>query len=77
MLLRGSNAVGYTNYPDNVVREFVKQSAEGGIDVFRIFDSLNWMPGMEVAMDEAAEAEQVLQKATICYTGDITGSQSR
>ena len=52
MLLRGANAVGYTNYPDNVIREFIKEAARSGIDVFRIFDSLNWIPGMEVAMDE-------------------------
>ena len=52
MLLRGANAVGYKNYPDNVIREFVKQSAKAGIDVFRIFDSLNWIQGMEVALDE-------------------------
>ena len=52
MLLRGANAVGYTNYPDNVIREFVRLAAEGGIDVFRVFDSLNWLPGMEVALDE-------------------------
>ncbi|MEG2815855.1 MAG: pyruvate carboxylase, partial [Oscillospiraceae bacterium] len=51
MLLRGANAVGYANYPDNLIREFVKESAKSGIDVFRIFDSLNWIPGMEVAMD--------------------------
>ena len=48
MLLRGSNAVGYTNYPDNVVREFVKEAAAAGIDLFRVFDSLNWVPNMEV-----------------------------
>ena len=52
MLLRGSNAVGYANYPDNVVREFIKQSAKSGIDIFRVFDSLNWLPGMSVAIDE-------------------------
>ena len=52
MLLRGANAVGYRNYPDNVIREFVKESAEKGIDIFRIFDSLNWLKGMEVAIDE-------------------------
>ena len=51
MLLRASNAVGYTNYPDNVVREFVKEAAAAGIDVFRVFDSLNWVPNMQVAMD--------------------------
>ena len=70
MLLRGANAVGYTNYPDNVIREFIKESARSGIDVFRIFDSLNWIPGMEVAMDEVLNQGKICQ-ATICYTGDI------
>ncbi len=70
MLLRGANAVGYTNYPDNLIREFVKESAKSGIDVFRIFDSLNWVPGMEVAMDEVIKQGKVCE-ATICYTGDI------
>src|SRR5207248_301397 len=51
MLLRASNAVGYTNYPDNVVRAFVKEAADAGIDVFRIFDALNWVPNMRVAID--------------------------
>ncbi len=70
MLFRGANAVGYTNYPDNVIREFVKTSAEAGIDVFRIFDSLNWIKGMEVAIDATREAGKVAE-AAICYTGDI------
>lgn len=70
MLLRGSNAVGYTNYPDNVIREFIKEAARSGIDVFRVFDSLNWIPGMEVAMDEVLNQNKLLE-ATICYTGDI------
>ena len=70
MLFRGANAVGYTNYPDNVIREFVKKSAEAGIDVFRIFDSLNWIKGMEVAIDATREAGKVAE-AAICYTGDI------
>ena len=70
MLLRGSNTVGYTNYPDNLVRAFVKESARSGIDVFRIFDSLNWLPGMEVAMDEVLNQNKLCE-ATICYTGDI------
>ncbi|MFB6469545.1 pyruvate carboxylase [Cytobacillus sp. Hz8] len=71
MLLRASNAVGYKNYPDNVIREFVKQSAEGGIDVFRIFDSLNWVKGMEVAIDAVRQNGKIAE-AAICYTGDIT-----
>ena len=70
MLIRGANAVGYKNYPDNVIREFVKQSAEAGIDVFRIFDSLNWIQGMEVALDETLNQGK-LAEACICYTGDI------
>ena len=70
MLLRGANAVGYTNYPDNVIREFIKEAARSGIDVFRVFDSLNWIPGMEVAMDEVLKQNKICQ-ATICYTGDI------
>ncbi|WP_174733791.1 pyruvate carboxylase [Mesobacillus harenae] len=71
MLLRASNAVGYKNYPDNVIREFVEKSAQGGIDVFRIFDSLNWAKGMEVAID-AVRSNGKIAEAAICYTGDIT-----
>ncbi|SDK00422.1 pyruvate carboxylase [Natronincola ferrireducens] len=70
MLLRGSNGVGYKNYPDNVIREFIKESAVGGIDVFRIFDSLNWLKGMEVAVDEVLKTGKIAE-ACICYTGDI------
>ena len=70
MLIRGANAVGYKNYPDNVIREFVKESARSGIDVFRIFDSLNWIEGMEVALDETLNQGK-LAEACICYTGDI------
>ncbi|MGE3307306.1 MAG: pyruvate carboxylase [Rhizobiaceae bacterium] len=70
MLLRGANGVGYTNYPDNVVRHFVKQAAAGGIDLFRVFDCLNWVENMRVAM-EAVAAEGKLCEAAICYTGDI------
>src|SRR5262245_9924992 len=70
MLLRAANAVGYTNYPDNVVREFVRESAQAGIDVFRIFDALNWLPNMKVAMDAVIEAVGICEPA-ICYTGDI------
>ncbi len=70
MLLRGSNGVGYTNYPDNVVQAFVKQAAETGIDVFRVFDSLNWVENMRVAMDAVIEQNKVCE-GTICYTGDI------
>ncbi len=70
MLLRGSNAVGYTNYPDNVVQEFVAKAAAGGIDVFRVFDSLNWTKGMAVAMD-AVRKNDAICEASMCYTGDI------
>ena len=70
MLIRGANAVGYKNYPDNVIRRFVKESAKSGIDVFRIFDSLNWIEGMEVALDETLNQGKIAE-ACICYTGDI------
>ncbi|MHC0054120.1 pyruvate carboxylase [Actibacterium sp. D379-3] len=70
MLLRASNGVGYTNYPDNVVREFVRQAAETGVDVFRVFDSLNWVENMRVAMDAVIASGKVCE-GTICYTGDI------
>lgn len=70
MLLRASNAVGYKNYPDNVIQKFVKESAEAGIDVFRIFDSLNWVDQMKVANEAVQEAGKI-SEGTICYTGDI------
>ncbi len=70
MLLRASNGVGYTNYPDNVVQAFVAQAATSGVDVFRVFDSLNWVENMRVAMDAVIEAEKVCE-GTICYTGDM------
>lgn len=70
MLLRASNAVGYTNYPDNVVESFVKQAALTGVDVFRVFDSLNWVENMRVAMDAVIDVNRVCE-ASICYTGDL------
>ena len=70
MLLRASNAVGYTNYPDNVVQAFVKETADAGLDVFRVFDALNWIPNMKVAMDAVLETGAICE-AAICYTGDI------
>ena len=70
MLLRASNAVGYTAYPDNVVREFIYEAANHGIDIFRIFDSLNYLPNMRVAMDAVRKTGRVCE-AAICYTGDI------
>ncbi|HEX8341021.1 MAG TPA: pyruvate carboxylase [Tepidisphaeraceae bacterium] len=71
MLLRGSNAVGYTNYPDNVVREFVKLAAQRGMDVFRIFDSLNVPENMAVSMEAVRTDTKSICQASICYTGDI------
>jgi pyruvate carboxylase len=70
MLLRASNAVGYTNYPDNIVRAFVKESAASGIDVFRVFDPLNWVPNMRVAIDAVVESGAICE-AAVCYTGDV------
>jgi pyruvate carboxylase len=70
MLLRASNAVGYAAYPDNVVREFVSEAALQGIDIFRIFDSLNWLPNMKVAMEAVRRTGKICE-AAICYTGDI------
>lgn len=71
MLFRGSNAVGYSNYPDNVVAGFVKHAAESGMDIFRIFDSLNYLPNMEVAMEAVRAQPNAVCEAAICYTGDI------
>ena len=70
MLIRGSNAVGYTNYPDNVIRTFVDEASKKGIDVFRIFDSLNWLKGMEVTIDEVLKTGKIAE-VCLCYTGDI------
>ncbi|MBY6200850.1 pyruvate carboxylase [Maritalea mobilis] len=70
MLLRASNGVGYTNYPDNVVQGFVAQAAESGVDVFRVFDSLNWVENMRVAMDAVVESGKICE-GTICYTGNV------
>ena len=70
MLIRGANGVGYTNYPDNVVQHFVKQAADGGIDLFRVFDCFNWIDNMRVCMDAVLEADKLCE-ATICYTGDM------
>ncbi|MBV7390277.1 MULTISPECIES: pyruvate carboxylase [Enterococcus] len=70
MLFRGSNAVGYSNYPDNVIEGFIKEAAERGIDVFRIFDSLNWIPQMEKSIQAVRDTGKIAETA-ICYTGDI------
>lgn len=74
MLLRASNAVGYKNYPDNVIQKFVDESAKAGVDVFRIFDSLNWVAQMKVA-NEAVQKAGKISEGTICYTGDILNSE--
>jgi len=71
MLFRGSNAVGYSNYPDNVVAGFVKHAAEAGMDIFRIFDSLNYLPNMQVAMEAVRNETKSICEAAVCYTGDI------
>jgi pyruvate carboxylase len=70
MLLRSASAVGYTNYPDNVVRAFVKESADAGIDLFRIFDANNWLPNLQMAI-EAVRETGMLAEAAVCYTGDL------
>src|SRR5699024_8992372 len=70
MLLRGNNTVGYKNYPDNVVKEFIRESSDNGIDVFRVFDSLNWVEGMRYAMEQVSENDKILE-GCMCYTGDI------
>ena len=71
MLFRGSNAVGYTNYPDNVVKGFIKHAAENGMDIFRIFDSLNYLPNLTAAMQAVREDTKSICEGTLCYTGDI------
>ncbi|MGH7900739.1 MAG: pyruvate carboxylase, partial [Thermodesulfobacteriota bacterium] len=71
MLIRGANTVGYANYPDNVVREFVKEAASFGIDLFRIFDCFNWIPNMRIAIESALDTGKIVE-AALCYTGDIT-----
>ncbi len=76
MLLRASNAVGYSNYPDNVVKEFIKKAAEEGIDVFRIFDSLNWIENMKMPIEEALKTGKIVEGA-ICYTGDILNPEEK
>ncbi len=76
MLLRSANAVGYTNYPDNVVQYFVRQAAAAGIDLFRVFDSLNWVENMRVAIDAVLETG-ALCEAAICYTGNLSNPNER
>ncbi|HET8855716.1 MAG TPA: pyruvate carboxylase, partial [Salinimicrobium sp.] len=71
MLLRGSNAVGYTAYPDNLIAKFVEQSWENGIDIFRIFDSLNWMESIAPCIEHVRTRTEGIAEGTMCYTGDI------
>ena len=71
MLIRGSNAVGYTAYPDNLVEKFIEEAGQKGIDIFRIFDSLNWIEGMKVSINAVRERTEGLAEACICYTGDF------
>ncbi len=75
MLLRGSNAVGYTAYPDNLIERFVEQAAAAGIDVFRIFDSLNWVEAMRTSIRTVVQRTDAIAEAAICYTGDITNPE--
>ncbi|MDP1728067.1 MAG: pyruvate carboxylase [Bacteroidota bacterium] len=75
MLIRGSNAVGYKAYPDNLVERFIEESGKNGIDIFRIFDSLNWIEGMRVSIKAVNERTQGLAEACICYTGDFLDPQ--
>lgn len=71
MLLRGANAVGYTSYPDNVVDEFCRQAKISGVDIFRIFDSLNYIDNLKFGIDSVMAAGGIAE-GTICYTGDLT-----
>ncbi|MGX1931015.1 pyruvate carboxylase [Flagellimonas sp. 2504JD4-2] len=75
MLIRGSNAVGYSAYPDNLIREFVKQAWENGVDVFRIFDSLNWLKSIAPCIEHVRNHTKGLAEGSICYTGDILDSK--
>ncbi|MCH2224705.1 MAG: pyruvate carboxylase [Crocinitomicaceae bacterium] len=77
MLLRGSNAVGYAAYPDNLIEKFIEKSAENGIDVFRIFDSLNWLDGMKTSIKAVRERTNAIAEGCICYTGDILDPNQR
>lgn len=77
MLLRGSNAVGYTAYPDNLIEKFIEQAAETGIDIFRIFDSLNWVEAMKTSIRTVRERTDAVAEACLCYTGDISDPERK
>jgi pyruvate carboxylase len=70
MLLRGANAVGYSNYPDNVIDSFCQMAVDHGMDIFRVFDSLNYLPNMKVGINAVGKANGVIS-AAVCYTGDV------
>jgi pyruvate carboxylase len=76
MLFRGSNALGYTNYPDNVLRRFIQVAAQSGIDVFRIFDALNWIENMKISIDEVLKTDKICE-ASICYSGDLSSPNEK
>ena len=76
MLLRGANAVGYTSYPDNVVDEFCRQAKLSGVDIFRIFDSLNYIDNLKFGIDSVTAAGGIAE-GTICYTGDLTNPNTK
>lgn len=75
MLIRGSNAVGYKAYPDNLIEKFIEEASKNGIDVFRIFDSLNWLDAMKVSIKAVRERTEGIAEAAICYTGEVRNSQ--
>lgn len=77
MLIRGSNAVGYTAYPDNLIEKFIEKSAENGMDIFRIFDSLNWIENMKVSIKAVRERTDALAEACICYTGELQDANQK
>ena len=77
MLLRGSNAIGYTAYPDNLVERFIEESWKNGVDIFRIFDSLNWIESMKTSIRAVRERTLGIAEACICYTGDITNQNKK
>jgi len=77
MLFRGSNAVGYTSYPNNLIEAFIEKSAETGIDVFRIFDSLNWVEQLKPSIKAVRERTNSIAEAAICYTNDLQNPNER
>ncbi|WKN30270.1 pyruvate carboxylase [Porifericola rhodea] len=77
MLLRGSNAVGYKAYPDNLIEKFIEKAAENGIDIFRVFDSLNWVTAMKTSLRTIRERTNALAEAAICYTGDLMSPDNK